>query len=99
MHLLRGIDFHSQAVRLKSEDVMTPAPRPILIGTLVVVFLGALLSTNIRPTAHAAEGDQVEYTFDRPITQGEQTYAWYRKTHGDDAAKRYGVNHDEVDDG
>ena len=25
----------------------------------------------------AAEGDQVEYTFGRPVEKGEQTYDWY----------------------
>src|SRR6478672_1451878 len=78
---------------------MTPANRHILIGTLVSISLVSLLTIESRPVAHAAEGDEVEYTFDRPITEGEQTYAWYRKTHGDEAAKRYGVNPDAVGDG
>src|SRR4026207_2580905 len=79
---------------------MTPAHRHILIiGTLAAISLCALLTTKIRPAAHAAEGDEVEYTFDRPIKDGEQTYAWYRKTHAQEAAKRYGVNSDAVGDG
>ncbi|MFZ0396907.1 MAG: hypothetical protein WAM06_02530 [Methyloceanibacter sp.] len=78
---------------------MTPANRHILLGTLVSVSLVALLTIESRPVAHAAEGDEVEYTFDRPITDGEQTYAWYRKTHGDEAAKRYGVDPEAVGDG
>ena len=47
----------------------------------------------------AAEGDQVEYTFGRPVEKGEQTYDWYRKTHADEAAKRYGVDPKAVGDG
>jgi hypothetical protein len=47
----------------------------------------------------AAEGDQVEYTFGRPVEKGEQTYDWYRKTHADEAAKRYGVDPNAVGDG
>jgi cytochrome c5 len=74
--------------------------RRLLIGaTLAALSLAGLVTLQIRPVAHAAEGDEVEYTFDRPITEGEQTYAWYRKTHGDEAAKRYGVNPDAVGDG
>jgi hypothetical protein len=61
--------------------------------------LAALVTGEIRPVVHAAEGDEVEYTFDRPITQGEEIYNWYRKTHADEAAKRYGVNPDAVTDG
>ena len=71
----------------------------LIVGTLATLSLAALVIGEIRPVAHAAEGDEVEYTFDRPITDGEQTYAWYRKTHGDEAAKRYGVNPDAVGDG
>ena len=74
--------------------------RRLLIGaTLAALSLAGLVTLQIRPVVHAAEGDEVEYTFDRPITDGEQTYAWYRKTHGDEAAKRYGVNPDAVGDG
>src|SRR5260221_13930795 len=47
----------------------------------------------------AAEGDDVEYTFGRPVKDGEQTYDWYRKTHTDWAAKRYGVDPKKVGDG
>ena len=36
-----------------------------------------------RAAALAAEGDEVEYTFGRPVKDGEQTYDWYRKTHAD----------------
>ena len=71
----------------------------LIVGTLAAVCLAALVTGEMRPVVQAAEGDEVEYTFDRPITEGEQTYAWYRKTHGDEAAKRYGVNPDAVGDG
>ena len=71
----------------------------LIVGTLAALCLVAFVIGEMRLVAHAAEGDEVEYTFDRPITDGEQTYAWYRKTHGDEAAKRYGVNPDAVGDG
>jgi hypothetical protein len=51
---------------------MTPAHRHILIiGTLAAISLCALLTTKIRSAAHAAEGDEVEYTFDRPVKDDE----------------------------
>ncbi len=52
-----------------------------------------------RTVALAADGDEVEYTFGRPVKDGEQTYDWYRKTHTDWAAKRYGVDPKKVGDG
>src|SRR4249920_4194272 len=74
--------------------------RHILVGgTLAALSLVALLIFDIRPPARAAEGDQVEYTFGRPIQKDEQTYDWYRKTHADEAAKRYGVDPKAVSDG
>ena len=79
---------------------MTPAHRHILIGSLVSVSLIALLTIGSRPVAHAAEGDEVEYTFDRPITDGEQTYGPGIEKH---MAMRpqsgYGVDPDAVGDG
>ena len=68
-------------------------------GTLTTVALAALVIFGNRPIVHAAEGDQVEYTFGQPVEKGEQTYDWYRKTHADEAAKRYGVDPNAVGDG
>ena len=77
----------------------TASRHNLVVGTLAALALAALVAGEMRPVVHAAEGDEVEYTFGRPITQGEETYAWYRKTHADEAAKRYGVNPDAVGDG
>src|SRR5262249_54865170 len=68
----------------------------VLIGLSVVVLLG--IGGN-RPTARAADGDEVEYTFGRPVKDGEQTYDWYRTTHAQEAAKRYSVDPEKVGDG
>ncbi len=40
-----------------------------------------------------------DYTFGRPIAPGEHTYAWYRKTHADEAASRLGLDPKVVADG
>ena len=71
----------------------------LLGGILTAVTLAALLILGNRPVVRAAEGDQVEYAFGRPVEKGEQTYDWYRKTHADEAAKRYGVDPNAVGDG
>src|SRR3984893_4994356 len=67
------------------------------------IALGALTAATSLFVGHnavlAAEGDEVEYTFGRPVTDGEHTYDWYRKTHADWAAKRYGVDPKKVRDG
>ena len=44
----------------------------LIVGTLAIA---AFVIGEMRPVVRAAEGDEVEYTFDRPITDGEQTYA------------------------
>ena len=67
------------------------------------IALGALTAATSLFVGHnavlAAEGDEVEYTFGRPVTDGEHTYDWYRKTHADWAAKCYGVDPKAVGDG
>src|SRR5262249_22368390 len=69
-------------------------------GILTTLTLAAVFSDfSERPAARAAEGDPVEYTFGPPVKEGEHTYAWYRKTHADAAAKRYGVDPNKVGDG
>src|SRR6185295_6312697 len=80
--------------------MMNPRSRyNLVVGTLAAVCLSAFMLAEMRFLARAAEGDGVEYTFDRPITQGEEIYDWYRKTHADEAAKRYGVDPKAVGDG
>jgi len=79
---------------------MDSANRRILAaGALTALALVALLTVGNRSAVRAAEGDDVEYTFGRPVKDGEQTYAWYRKTHAEWAAKRYGVDPKAVGEG
>src|SRR6266404_1431860 len=67
-----------------------------LMGLALAVLPGG---DGSHPGARAAEGDDVEYTFGRPLKDGEHTYDWYRKRHTDWAAKRYGVDPKAVGDG
>jgi hypothetical protein len=71
----------------------------VACGTLTALVLGAALLFGNSPAVRAAEGDKVEYTFGRPTQPGEQTYDWYRKTHADEAARRYGADPAAVGDG
>src|SRR3954464_7156159 len=70
----------------------------IAVAYRFVLVMMCMLSCQISVTL-ADEGDDVEYTFGRPVTEGEHTYDWYRKTHADWAAKRYGVDPVKVGDG
>jgi hypothetical protein len=74
--------------------------RIIAGGAMAALALAALWGVGGHCTAAlAADGDDVEYTFGRPVKDGEQTYDWYRKTHTDEAAKRYGADPAKVGDG
>src|SRR5881409_3162799 len=78
----------------------TAKSRLLLGSSLTALVMAALLiGGGPDPAARAGEGDEVEYTFGRPVKPGEQTYDWYRKTHADWAAKRYGVDPKAVGDG
>jgi hypothetical protein len=78
----------------------TGRQRLIASGVLAALALSALWGVGgIRAAALAAEGDDVEYTFGRPVKDGEQTYDKHRKTHAEEAAKRYGVDPAKVGDG
>src|SRR3954462_6201390 len=72
-------------------------PRIVAGVAMTALALAALWGLGgDRAAALAAEGDEVEYTFGRPVKDGEQTYDWYRKTDADWAAKRYGVDPKKV---
>ena len=69
-------------------------------GVLAVLALAAMWAVGGHcAVTLAAQGDEVEYTFGRPVKDGEQTYASHRKNHADAAAKRYGVDPEKVGDG
>ena len=91
--LHRGVAFREEfAMKIGKSRVL-------IAGILVSLPFAILLTFKFHPVANATEGDEVEYTFGRPIENGEQTYEWYRKTHADEAAKRYGVDPAAVGDG
>ena len=73
--------------------------RSIQLGATLTALALAVLTFGNRPIARAADDNVVEYTFGRPVQKDEQTYDWYRKTHADEAAKRYGVDPEAVGDG
>ena len=63
----------------------------ITVSSLLLLSLGSALT---QPAS-----SQVVYTFGRPVRADEHTYDWYRRTHADAAAARYGLSADEVGDG
>jgi hypothetical protein len=80
---------------------MSMGKRRLIVGGALITLASAVLldMSGKRTPARAAEGDEVVYTFGRPVKDGEQTYDWYRKTHADEAARRYGVDPKKVGDG
>jgi len=73
---------------------------------LAVVALAALAAGSATQRAQAqrqkpasTNTGPVKYEFGRPVRQDEQTYDWYRTTHANEAAARYGVSASEVGDG
>ncbi|RYZ89437.1 MAG: hypothetical protein EOP04_06830, partial [Proteobacteria bacterium] len=58
---------------------------------------------NVGPTTSEGRTPQAlpsfDYQFGRPISEGEHTYAWYRKTHADEAGKRLGLDPAAIADG
>ncbi|MDB5336871.1 MAG: hypothetical protein JWN70_2490, partial [Planctomycetaceae bacterium] len=69
--------------------------RFLIVGAIVSLVLTGPPDGSVR----AVKADEVEYTFGTPVKDGEHTYDWYRKTHTDWAAKRYGVDPKSVGDG
>lgn len=61
----------------------TGRQRLVAGGIMAALDLAALWGIGKDRAALAAEGDEVEYTFGRPVKDAEQTYDWYRKTHAD----------------
>ncbi len=80
---------------------MSTSKQRLLGGSARAALVLAVLwgVTGDRIDALAAGDDEVEYTFGRPVKDGEQTYDVHRKTHADIAAKRYGVDPAKVGDG
>jgi hypothetical protein len=75
-------------------------PRIVAGGAMAALVLAALWDVGgDRTAALAEEGDVVEYTFGRPVKDGEKTYDWYRKIHADEVARPYGVDPAKVGDG
>src|SRR5258708_15086263 len=63
-----------------------------IIATLLLLLpVGLALAQSTEPS--------VVYEFGRQVRGGEHTYDWYRRTHADAAAARYGVSASAVGDG
>jgi hypothetical protein len=68
--------------------------RPLFAITISSLLLLPVGTASTQPTTSS-----VKYEFGRPVRADEHTYDWYRRTHADAAAARYGVSANEVGDG
>jgi hypothetical protein len=83
--------------------------RKAIVASLLTLSVAALTAMAIRSRtprvqaqgqqASSTDGGLVHYEFGRPVRPDEQTYDWYRTTHANEAAARYGVSADAVGDG
>ena len=79
----RGLQTICNLPTRKGGTMNTVKRRLLAGGVLTALAVAALVTVANRSAVHAAEGDDVEYTFGRPVQNGEHTYDWYRKTHAD----------------
>lgn len=75
-----------------------PRPTGEKRWTLVAIITALLLQPAGLASAQSTE-PSVVYQFGRPVRANEHTYDWYRRTHADAAAARYGVSASDVADG
>src|SRR6516165_1479998 len=96
-------------------QVMNPRPRPqatggdtetkpllgkARFGPLFAVTLSSLLLLPMGPAStQQTTTPSVVYEFGRPVRTDEHTYDWYRRTHADAAAARYGIPANVTGDG
>ena len=77
--------------------------KPHLAGAqfrpLFAITVSSLLLLSVGPASTQTTTPSVEYEFGRPVRADEHTYDWYRRTHADAAAARYGISADIIGDG
>src|SRR5258708_37100802 len=77
--------------------------RPRLTGEKRLALFAIIATSFLLLPAGLASAQSPEpsvvYQFGRPVHAGEHTYDWYRRTHADAAAVRYGVKASDVGDG
>src|SRR5262245_6900918 len=90
--------FAAGRTQIQSEPPPQPAGDLLLRQRRLPAVL-AIASLVMSAKGLVAQENAVEYTFGRPVEEGEHTYDWYRKTHAEEAARRYGVDAKAVGDG
>ena len=77
--------------------------KPHLAGAqfrpLFAITVSSLLLLSVGSASTQTTTPSVEYEFGRPVRADEHTYDWYRRTHADAAAARYGISADIIGDG
>lgn len=94
--------MHATVIELRRKILRFRVASSAAIGLFLLVAAGGpatRANAQSSSAAAASEIGHVEYTFGRPLKDGEHTYDWYRRTHAEEAAKRYGVDPKRVADG
>src|SRR5262245_49121537 len=82
-----------------SKKAMTASLLLAITGLALAVGAATQRAIAQRQKSTSSDKGPVKYEFGRPVRQDEQTYDWYRTTHANEAAARYGVSASEVGDG
>jgi hypothetical protein len=81
-----------------SKQSYSPAPRR-LMGKRALLAIAVWLLLPAGSALAQSTTPPVVYNFGRPARADEHTYNWYRSTHANAAAARYGVSASDVGDG
>jgi hypothetical protein len=86
---------------MSSQQLYSPV-RPRLTGEKWWALFAIIATSLLLPVGLAftqSPAPSVVYQFGRPVRGDEHTYDWYRRTHADAPAARYGLSASDVGDG
>ena len=75
------------------------SPKGAKLRTLFAITVSSLLLLPVGTASTQTSPPPVVYEFGRPVRADEHTYDWYRRTHADATAARYGVPASVIGDG
>src|SRR5215471_21687826 len=78
---------------------LRPCPASQKLRLLFAITVSSLLLLPVGTASTQPASSGVVYEFGRPVGADEHTYDWYRRTHADAAAARYGIPASDVADG
>src|SRR5215831_16128993 len=78
---------------------LRPCPASQKLRLLFAITVSSLLLLPVGTASTQPASSGVVYEFGRPVGADEHTYDWYRRTHADAAAARYGIPASVTGDG